>query len=48
MNKTEVTISGERQKIMQKAVRWLCGVCRIATGNKSIQCTSQFTQNVLV
>jgi len=29
-----------RQKIMQKAVRWLCGVCGRGVGNNSIQCTS--------
>ena len=27
VNKTKVIISGERQKAMQKAARWLCGVC---------------------
>ena len=27
MNKTRVMISGERQKPMQKAAKWLCGVC---------------------
>ena len=27
MNKTKVMISGERQKVMQKAVRYPCGVC---------------------
>ena len=27
MNKTKVMISGERQKVRQKAVRWPCGVC---------------------
>jgi len=27
MNKTKFMISGERQKVMQKAVRWPCGVC---------------------
>jgi len=26
MNKTNVMISGEWQKVMQKAVRWPCGV----------------------
>jgi len=36
MNKTKVMISGEWQKVMQKAVRWLFGVC----GKNSIQCTS--------
>ena len=28
MNKNKVMIRGEWQKVMQKAVRWLCGVCR--------------------
>jgi len=27
MNKTKALISGEWQKVMQKAVRWPCGVC---------------------
>ena len=27
MNKTKVMISGERQKQVQKAARWPCGVC---------------------
>jgi len=27
MNKTKDMISGEWQKVMQKAVRWPCGVC---------------------
>jgi len=27
MNKIKVMISGERQKVRQKAVRWPCGVC---------------------
>jgi len=27
MNKTKVMISGEWQKVMEKAVRWPCGVC---------------------
>jgi len=27
MNKTKVMISGEQQKVMQKAARWPCGVC---------------------
>jgi len=26
MNKTKVMISGELQKVMQKVVRWPCGV----------------------
>jgi len=40
MNKTKVMISGERQKVMQKAVRWPCGVCGRGVDNNSIQCTS--------
>jgi len=40
MNKTNVMISGEQQKEMQKAVRWPCGVCGRGVGNNSIQCTS--------
>ena len=28
MNKTKVMISGERQKVRQKAVRWPRGVCK--------------------
>jgi len=39
MNKTKV-ISGERQKVMQKAVRWPCGVCSKGVGSNSLQCTS--------
>ena len=27
MNKTKVMINGKWQKVMQKAVRWPCGVC---------------------
>jgi len=27
MNKAKVQISGEWQKVMQKAARWPCGVC---------------------
>jgi len=40
MNKTKFMISGEQQKIMQKAVRWPCSVCGTGVGNNSIQCTS--------
>jgi len=40
INKTKVMISGEWQKVMQKAVRWPCGVCGRGVGNNSIQCTS--------
>jgi len=34
-------ISGECQKLMQKAVRWPCGICGRGLGNNSIQCTSR-------
>ena len=40
MNKTKVMISGERQKPLQKAPRWPCGVCGRGVGSNSIQCTS--------
>jgi len=40
MNKTKVMISGERQKPLQKAARWPCGVCGRGVGSNSIQCTS--------
>jgi len=33
-------ISGEWQKVTQKAVKWPCGVCGRGVGNNSIQCTS--------
>jgi len=37
MNKTKVVISGEWQKVKQKAVIWSCGVCGRGVGNNSIQ-----------
>ena len=40
MNKIKVLISGERQKQVQKAVRWPCGVCGRGVGSYSIQCIS--------
>ena len=40
MNKTKVMISGERQKVSQKAVRWPCGVCSKCVGSNSLHCTS--------
>jgi len=33
-------ISGERQKPVQKAARWPCGVCGRGVGSNSTQCTS--------
>jgi len=41
MNKTEIMISGEQQKVTQKAVRWPCGVCGRGVGIISKQCTSR-------
>jgi len=35
-----LVLSGEWQKVMQKAVRWPCGVCGRGVCNNSIQCTS--------
>jgi len=40
MNKTKIMISGECQKLMQKAERWPCDVCVRGVGSNSIQCTS--------
>jgi len=40
MSKAKVMISGKWQKVMEKAVRWPCGVCDRAVGNNSIQCSS--------
>ena len=40
MNKTKVMISGVRQKVMQKAVRWPYGVCSKGVGSNSLQFTS--------
>ena len=40
INKTKVMISGQQQKVTQRAVRWPCGVCGRGVGNNSIQCAS--------
>ena len=40
VNKTKVMISGERQKVRQKAIRWPCGVFSKGVGSNSLQCTS--------
>ena len=40
MNKTKVMISGERQMVWQKGVRWPCGVCSKGVDSNSIQCSS--------
>jgi len=36
MNKTQVMISGERQMVRQKDVRWPCGVCSKGVGSNSL------------
>jgi len=51
MNKTKGTISGERQMVWQKAVRWTCGVCCKGVGSNSLQCTTfqnGYTRNAVV
>jgi len=40
MNKTKIMITGECQNLMQKAARWLYGVCGRGVVSNSIQCTS--------
>jgi len=40
MNKTKVMVSGERQKVRQKAIRWPCLVCSKRVGSNLLQCTS--------
>jgi len=40
INKTKVMVSGERQMVRQKDVRWPCGVCSKGVGSNSIQCSS--------
>ena len=45
MNETKVMISGERQKPVQKAARWPCGVCGRGVGSNSIPCTSCHKNN---
>ena len=40
VNMNKVVISEERQKPVQKAARWPCGVCARGVGSNSIQCTS--------
>ena len=40
MNKIEVMISGEQQKVMLKAAKWPCNVSGRGVGNNAIQCTN--------
>ena len=46
MNKTKGMISGERQKQVQKAVRWPCGVCGRGVGVLAVR--SGYTRSVVV
>ena len=39
VNKSNVMISGERQKVRQKAVKWPCGGCSKGVGSNSLQCS---------
>ena len=39
-NKTKVIVSGERQMVRQKDIRWACGVCSKGVGSNLIQCSS--------
>jgi len=51
MNKTKAMISGERKKPVQKAARWLCGVCGRGVGSNSVNVvvvSSGYTISVVV
>ena len=50
MNKTKVMISEERQKPLQKAARWPCGVCGRGVGIQYnvLVVTSVYTRSVVV
>ena len=48
MNKTKVMISGERQKVRQKAVRWPCGVCSKGVGCSVLAARNGYTRNAVV
>jgi len=50
-NKTKVMISGERQKVTQKAVRWPCGVCGrgvVIIQYSALVVRNGYTRNVVV
>ena len=48
--KTKVMISGERQKVRQKAVRWPCGVCSKGVGSSYsvLAARNGYTRNAVV
>ena len=51
--RVKVIISGEHQKVRQKAVRWPCGVCSKGVGSNSLQCSllaarNGYTRNAVV
>ena len=50
MNKTKVMISGEHQKVRQKAVRWPCGVCSkgVAIHYSVLAARNWYTRNAVV
>jgi len=47
MNKTKVMISGERQTVRQKAVRWPCGVCSKGVGSSVLVVRNGYTRNAV-
>ena len=50
MNKIKVMISGERQKVRQKAVRWPCGVCSkgvVAIHYSVLVVRNEYTRNAV-
>ena len=42
-SKTKVMISGERQMVRQKYVRWPCGFCNKGVGSNSLQMSEMDT-----
>jgi len=50
MNKTKVMISGERQMVRQKDVRWSCGVCSKGVGSNStvVDARNGYIRNIVV
>jgi len=48
MNKTKVMISGERQKVRQKAVTWPCGVCSKSVNSSVLVARNRYIKKVVV